>query len=340
MCTNKIFGNQCRISVIVPNYNGASTIGLCLEALLASVHKSYEIIVVDDGSTDNSVDIISQYPCCLVRLPEHAGAAAARNVGAQNSNGEILFFTDADCLVLPDTLGVAEHAIDKADPETIIGGTYTRKPFDKGFFSIFQSVFIHYSELKNPDNPDYVATHAMAVTATTFKSSGGFNENVPILEDVEFSHRMKRKGAHLRMTPNLLVRHIFNFSLIRSMRNGYRKSKFWARYSLMNRDLFADSGTASFELKASVLLFHMLILHSLGWIMLPGVIPAAAILVLVFINILVCHRMLGLFYSSGGVLLSIKAAGYFMLVYPMAVSAGIFSGLLSRKQPYEEAIEN
>ncbi|MDF1577386.1 MAG: glycosyltransferase [Desulfobulbales bacterium] len=324
---------QCRVSVILPNHNGAKTIGLCLEALLASEHDSYEIIVVDDCSTDDSVAIISKYPCRLIRMPEHCGAAAARNRGALNSNGEILFFTDADCLVLPNTLSLAEKEIIKAEPKTIIGGTYTCRPHDKGFFNLFQSVFIHYSELKNPDAPDYIATHAMALTAATFKNSGGFKEDfLPILEDVEFSHRMKQRGCRLRMAPEILVRHIFDFSLARSMGNGYRKAKFWTRYSSMKGDLFADSGTASCELKASVVLFHMMVLLTIGWLLLPDAIPPAPILVLFFINLLICQRMLELYYSTGGVMLAFGAAAYYTLLYPMAVGTGVLAGFLSRKK--------
>ncbi|MEK7758380.1 MAG: glycosyltransferase family A protein, partial [Pseudomonadota bacterium] len=83
------------ISVIIPNRNGATTIGKCLDAALASRHANFEVIVVDDSSDDNSISVIAHYPCKLLRLSKHGGAALARNLGAQHARGAILFFTDA-----------------------------------------------------------------------------------------------------------------------------------------------------------------------------------------------------------------------------------------------------
>jgi glycosyltransferase involved in cell wall biosynthesis len=250
MAPEKRSGEKYRVSVVVPNRNGSETIGNCLEALFASNHDSFEVVVVDDCSEDDSVHIIKKYPCKLIELTRHAGAATARNHGARNSRGDIIFFTDADCLVLPDTLQIGEKAARRYGPRVIIGGTYTCHPFDKSFFSLFQSVYINYSELKNIEAPDYIATHTMVIHADVFRESGGFREDfLPILEDVEFSHRLLRNGYLLRMADRLLVRHVFNYTLGKSFRNAYIKSKFWVIYSLCNRDLLKDSGTASIELK-------------------------------------------------------------------------------------------
>ena len=125
------------ISVIIPNHNGEKTIGLCLEAAFSSHHNNFEVIVVDDCSTDNSVNIIKKFPCKLCRLTEHGGASKTRNVGARESSGEALFFIDADCLLLPYTLEKASLAYQANGPKVAVGGTYTKLPFDKTFFSIF-----------------------------------------------------------------------------------------------------------------------------------------------------------------------------------------------------------
>jgi len=92
----------------------------------------------------------------------------------------------------------------------------------------------------------------MAIHTAEFLASGGFDEQfLPILEDVEFCHRLRRAGYRLLMDPRVLVRHSFGFGFLGSLRNAARKVRFWARYSLGNRDLFADSGTASRGLKAA-----------------------------------------------------------------------------------------
>jgi glycosyltransferase involved in cell wall biosynthesis len=316
-----------RFSVVIPNYNGAVTIGKCLEAAFSSHHESFEVIVVDDCSRDGSVDIISRFPCKLVSLDKHSGAAAARNIGAQNSNCEVLFFTDADCLMEPDALSVADAAI-RCRVDTVFGGTYTKVPYDGDFFSTFQSAFINYSETKRKE-PDYVASHAMIIDRELFINSGGFPDNfLPIIEDVEFSHRIRRSGIKLEMDPSILVKHIFRFSLLKSLSNAFRKSKYWTVYSLGNRDLMRDSGTASSELKTNVAsCFVSLSLAVLSLLLKRGglLLPIPFIFAL---NAIVNRNLLSSFYTAGGPVFFAKAALYYVLVYPFAVGAGSSAGLI------------
>ena len=319
------------ISIIIPNHNGEKTIGRCLEAACNSNYSNFEVVVVDDCSTDNSIAIIAPYPSRLIRLSEHGGASRARNAGAENSKGDVLFFIDADCLLQKDTLAKAASAYMKNGPEVIIGGTYTLLPYDQNFFSIFQSIFIHYSETKNIQNPDYIATHAMLIQAEVFKKSGGLNEEfMPILEDVEFSHRLKRMGYRLRMEPDIQVQHIFNFTLKKSFRNGIRKTKYWSIYSIKNKDLLSDSGTASQEFKFNViscfvnlvLLFLSLQMNNWGVI-----VPALA---LYGINLYLNRNLVLAFLKTRGSYFAISAVLYYTFLYPFAVGIGAFSAIFSQ----------
>jgi glycosyltransferase involved in cell wall biosynthesis len=313
------------VSVIIPNFNGAATLGRCLEAVFSSRYPKFEVIVVDDCSTDNSVEIVKSFPCKLVRLDRRSGASKARNEGVAHSKGDILFFTDADCVLMEDTLAEAVRSFEGLD-NAVIGGTYTEVPFDDRFFSTFQSIFVNYSETKKTA-PDYIATHAMAIERALFIKSGGFPEHfLPILEDVEFSHRLRRSGCRLAMNPSIVVRHIFNFTLMKSLRNGFRKSMFWTRYSMGNRDLFADSGTASKELKVNVAFFlaaaftfYLLLLSGKG-ILFPA-------LILVFVlNLWSSRGLITAFYRTKGPLFALGATMYYTMLYPLAVGSGAFAG--------------
>jgi len=319
------------ISVIIPNHNGEKTIALCLEAAFASTYSNFEVIVVDDCSSDASASIIAQYPCKRIRLNEHGGASRARNTGADNSSGEVLFFIDADCLLQPDTLKKAAAAYQAEGGSVVIGGTYTLLPYDLGFFSIFQSIYIHYSETKNLNNPDYIATHAMVIAKELFQKNGGFNEEfMPILEDVEFSHRLKQNGIKMRMDADILVRHIFHFSLVKSMRNGIRKSKYWSIYSIKNRDLFADSGTASQEFKFNVISCFIVLLLIVMAILLKSWSLALTALLLFGSNLYLNRNLVRVFFAIRGPLFAIQAVFYYTLVYPFAVGLGVCSGIFSQ----------
>jgi len=315
------------ISVIIPNRNGANTIARCLKAAFASGYPGFEVIVVDDASTDDSVGVIQRFPCHLVRLARRHGAAGARNVGAAHARGELLFFTDSDCLLRDDTLIAACHKLSTGEPTTVVGGTYTPLPHDDTFFSQFQSVFIHYSETKRADDPDYLATHALAIRAETFQRHGGFAEGfLPILEDVEFSHRLRRAGCRLVIDPAIQVRHIFNFNLFRSLRNACVKAMYWTLYSLRNRDLLVDSGTASHELKANVMSYFVGLLSVGGYLLMDA--PAWLVVAAALFagNVLFNRGLLRRFRAAGGRPFAAAAGCYYLFVYPLAVGTGALGG--------------
>lgn len=323
-----------RISVIVPVRNGAATIAACLESACAEVGPEDEVIVVDDGSTDGSAEVIRRFPCTLVELGRHRGAAAARNAGAARARGDILFFTDADCVLPPGTLeqvrrALAEHGGD-AGPDggrVAVGGTYTPLPYDRGFFSTFQSVFVHHFETKRRE-PDYLAAHALAIPARTFRASGGFPEDLglPMIEDVAFSHRLRRLGCRLAMEPALQVRHVFNYTLARSLANAFRKSRHWTTYSLRNGDILADSGTASAELKWNGACWLGSLACALAALAAgtPAVLPA--VLALPATSVLVNRRLITAWTRAAGPAFAFLATCYYVLVYPAAVWAGVLAG--------------
>jgi len=317
------------ISLIIPNRNGAGAIGQCLGSIVSNTDRQIEVIVVDDCSTDRSVEIIEQFPVRLIKLEQHVGASGARNIGARNSNGVFLFFIDADCLIQNDTLANVRRAMAENNAGTVIGGTYAREPQGPGFFNEFQSLFVNYFETKRPKAPDYIAAHAFLIAADVFRKSTGFPEEfLPIIEDVEFSHRLRRAGYRLIMDPAIRVKHIFNFNLVRSLRNAVRKTRYWVRYSLSNRDLFADSGTASRELKVNVtacllclVLFVTGLVNSEARFLYP--LP-----IIIGLNGMANRGLIRAFAETKGAFFAVLAYTYYTTLYALAVGAGALLGII------------
>lgn len=105
------------ISVIIPAYNAASTIKQCLDALCIQTYRDFEIVVVDDGSKDNTAEIVYMF---IKKLPEvrlvqkeNGGAPSARNRGLKDSTGELVLFCDADVVHSPDALQKLAGALEK-----------------------------------------------------------------------------------------------------------------------------------------------------------------------------------------------------------------------------------
>jgi GT2 family glycosyltransferase len=320
------------ISVVIPVRNGAATIGRCLTAAFASSYRRFEVVVVDDASEDGTAGIVAGFPCRLVRLARHGGVSRARNAGARASSGELLFFIDADCLMGKETLSLANARYGEGG-DRVLGGTYTPTPADGDFFSRFQSVFVHHFETKRAE-PDYVAAHAMLVDARTFERSGGFVEGsflgvAASVEDVELCHRLRRSGCELLMDREIQVQHVFRFSLRRSLLNAARKARTWTRYSLLNRDLLADSGAASRELKANVLLGALQGLLLAGSAASGSAWPLAAALPLLAVNLLANRGLLAAWFGNGGLVFAALAALYYTTLYAAAVAVGGAAGAAS-----------
>ncbi|MSR38316.1 MAG: glycosyltransferase family 2 protein [Planctomycetes bacterium] len=316
-------------SIVIPMRNSAVTIERCLLAATSVDHPDFEVVLVDDGSTDDCAALAARYPVRLVRLASPQGAGAARNRGASVAKGEFIFFTDSDCVVPRDILATCERAIAMEGRDCVIGGTYTKLAHDHGLFNSFQSVFVHYSETKYR-SPDYIATHAMLLPKAIFDRGERFLERfLPILEDVDFCHRLRRSGVALVMRPELMVGHIFRFGILRSMKNAYRKSRWWTRYHLQNKDAFADSGTASMELKSNVALWGcQLVLWAL---FLSTGFPLFAYCALgaMALSVLLSRRLLTAFFTAGGgAAFGFGCTLYYLIGYPLPVAIGSCRGLL------------
>ncbi len=314
-----------KLSVIIPNKNSAKTLKRCLGAVFETLPDSSEVIIVDDASTDDSIEIAKKFPCKIISLPNPSGAAVARNTGAYLAKGKILFFIDSDCIVEEDTFTVGVKALERVGRGWIIGGTYRPKAEDHSFFSNFQAQFINFFELKEPDAPDYIATHLMIMYREDFMKIGGFWSNeLPILEDVEFSHRAKRKGFRLKMVDGLYVRHIFNFNILRSLKNAFKKSLYWCIYSLKNSDLFSDSGTASIELKMTSVFYIFFVLLLAASFLWPGYL--IGVVITLGGAIVINRGLYKKFYKNHGLLYTIGAVLYMSFVYPASVLMGAMLG--------------
>lgn len=103
-----------RFSIIIPNYNNAIYLQECLDSIFKQPFKDYEVIFVDDGSTDNSLDVIKQYNIILL-YTDRLKQGGARNKGLQYAKGEYIIFLDSDDYLYPNVLDKLDKKIDNED---------------------------------------------------------------------------------------------------------------------------------------------------------------------------------------------------------------------------------
>lgn len=214
------------ISVIIPSYNAENTIGKCLEALKKQSFskRNYEIIVVDDASKDRTAEVVKKFKGVKLIRQKHRGPAAARNLGVKNSRGDVVLFTDSDCI--PDKKWIKNMAEPFKDKE-IAGVSGTYKTLNKE--SLLAS-FIGYEikrrheELEKKHYIDSIGTFSGAYKKDIFSKSGGFDASFSTAsgEDPELSYRIVKAGYKLVFNPKAFVWHPHPSSFKK-----YFKQQFW-----------------------------------------------------------------------------------------------------------------
>jgi GT2 family glycosyltransferase len=223
------------LSVIVPVYDAEATFESCLQALRASTFRDFELVVVDDGSRDGSAAVAEREAVDqLLRQPANQGPAAARNRAAAAARGRILFFTDADVCVAPDTLERVVAAFREPGVECVIGSYGVRQPH-ASLPTAYKNAWIHHSYARSGPEVDWFFTAVGAVTRDAFLRVGGFVTELRREgggSDVEFGRRLRASGVRIRLDPSLCVTHLRRFTVGSLLGNDYRRAAGWTRMML------------------------------------------------------------------------------------------------------------
>ncbi|OGW44886.1 MAG: hypothetical protein A2132_02650 [Nitrospirae bacterium RBG_16_43_11] len=197
------------ISVIIALYNADKAIGKCLESVYASSYKDYEVIVVDDRSTDNSYEVAGKFPCKLLRLDNNSGPAHARNIGVKHSRGGILFFIDSDTELDNRALELLSETFNDDEGIVAIVGLPRKKSLSKGLAPEYNALKNHYTLAVADKYSDYFSSQVGAVRRETFLAVGGFDTRFKgaDVEDIEFGMRLP-KGKTV-VHKDVLVGHHF-----------------------------------------------------------------------------------------------------------------------------------
>jgi glycosyltransferase involved in cell wall biosynthesis len=182
-----------RVSIVIPNYNYAKTLGLCLASVREQTHQPYEIIVVDDGSTDDSVAVAQSFGARVLRTGGNYGPPAARNVGAEQAGGDVLLFVDSDVALEPDATRIALEMLG-ADPRIgAICGTFRPEPLiPDGLIEEYRCLQLAYAMGgEGPISTSYTAI--LAIRTEVFREIGGFNAALRHTENADFGHRLSQR---------------------------------------------------------------------------------------------------------------------------------------------------
>ncbi|MGW4639514.1 glycosyltransferase family 2 protein [Sphaerisporangium sp. NPDC004334] len=224
------------MSVVIPNYNYGKTLAGCLESVFAQTLPPYEVIVSDDASTDDSLEIAARFPCKVVRAPHNRGVSAARNAGVAASGGDILFFMDSDQALAPDALENAVAVLRGGEGYGFVHGVVAPEPMiDDGAVEWVMTMLAHHAR-KRAAGPTVTAMfQAAAMPRSVFDEVGPFDEKLRDFEDVEYSERLA--AAHrICLSDRVVVYHDDEDRLVDLLSEQYRRSQLMIPFVARHRN--------------------------------------------------------------------------------------------------------
>lgn len=255
-----------RLSIVVPVYNQAGLLRRALESIRRQETSGYELIVVDDGSPDDSAAVAREYADRVLVNPQNVGPARTRNRGIRESAGEVVAFLDSDCEAQPGWLSGLQGALEEPGvdvvmggvwipPSTFLGDSISALGFPAGGSLGFEKVW-HVS----PDGfTEHISSCNFAVRRRIFEQHGLFDESFPLAggEDSELSYRYSRAGVRIRYCAEARVHHVprkdlssfVRWQLTQGISNYYFKKKVgpvgsfirlrvWSSWNVLRAHLF------------------------------------------------------------------------------------------------------
>jgi cellulose synthase/poly-beta-1,6-N-acetylglucosamine synthase-like glycosyltransferase len=279
------------VSVVIPAYNSEKTIGPCLEALKNQTVRPLEIIVVDGNSSDKTREMAKDMGA-RVFVEKRRGPAVARNLGASKARGEILLFTDADCI--PGRDWIREMLKPFKTPskgEGIAGvqGSYrTRQESLVARFAQFE-IEQRYERLERRRHIDFIGTYSAAYQRALFLKSGGFDEDFPEAsgEDPELSFRLSKAGYRMVFNPGARVFHQHPDTLEKYLKQKFSRARWRVLLYRKHPGKAVSESYTPQTLKLQICLFYLFVL---SLILSPfhsvSIYVAVSLLILLFLSAL------------------------------------------------------
>ena len=224
------------VSIIVPVLNGEQTIRECLVSLLKMDYpvERREILVVDNGSTDRTAEIVMSFPIRYLQ-EERRGSFSARNKGIEASKGEVLAFTDADCLVTAGWLRELVQGFDSEEVGVVVGETvsYPPKTLAERYMAMRKPLW-QKRAISYPVSP-WFGTSNVAFRRKVFNQIGPFDPQFPTGGDIDYSWRIFQSGNFkLVYRPKAVVFHrhrLTTWDLFKQYRAyGCGQATLWRKY--------------------------------------------------------------------------------------------------------------
>ena len=255
------------ISVIVPVHNSPDMLFLCIERLFTSTFSRFEVIVVDDASTDDTAKIAGSLGVRLLRLDQNAGPAVARNRGAAIARGEYIMFLDADVCVTPETLGLVAETFARDPQLAALFGSYDTRPMEENVLSQFKNLFHHFVHQNSREQATTFWSGCGAMRRSLFLEMGGFSNcyGRPAIEDIELGRRLHQAGHRIMLNKAIQVTHLKRWTLWSMIKTDVMDRGIpWTKLMLREGSIPNDLNTKYSQQVSVILAYGLLMILGLG----------------------------------------------------------------------------
>jgi glycosyltransferase involved in cell wall biosynthesis len=201
------------VSIILPTYNRAGLLGRAVESVLNQTFQDFELIIVDDGSTDNTEKLVASFSTDKIRYVRHSnnkGVSAARNTGLRLAGGDYITFQDSDDEWMPDKLE-KQIAIFKIAPPSVgivYCGSVLVMHGRTRYIRCFEYRVKNHNIFSNIAERFFVTTPTLMLRRQCFEAAGGFDESLPVQEDWELFLRMSKLYSYIGIDEFLMTRYL------------------------------------------------------------------------------------------------------------------------------------
>jgi glycosyltransferase involved in cell wall biosynthesis len=250
--------NNPFVSVVIPVLNMDQTVGLTLDSLLSQVYENREVIVVDGGSADKTKDVVSKYPVKLLESGKKS-IPYQRNLGIEHSTGEIVAFTDADCVADKNWL---KYLIQNYSEDSVVACGGSILPYAIPYVDYKPQTLIERFSVKefvgpnlhlDTEKPIKLKKRGLISSCifggnSSYRKSfldeiGGFDNNIKIGEDIDSCHRIHKMGLTIIYDPRAVVYHrvkrTINSSMAQYYKYGKARAPIYKKYS--SKKFFIDN---------------------------------------------------------------------------------------------------
>lgn len=283
------------VTVIIPAFNASATLFKCLEALEKQTFKPGEVIIIDDGSTDKTLEVLSELKTQNSKLKilkqKHKGVSEARNLGAKKAQGQILAFIDSDCVPEKNWLKNIVAALSNLTVGAV-GAGYSGGA-DNSFWQRFCYEELSFRRRKMNKFVTTALSNNMACRKNLFWEAGGFPKKYPVCEDMFLTYQISRKYKISWLKGNG-VKHHFKKSLKSFLKHQYFFGRESTRFFLDNPQILVESnhqgkqlylaiGTSLMSLFAVFIAITFFITGNIPWVKLAFVLGGIFLILHLFL---------------------------------------------------------